>query len=82
MNTGSLSTLIGDIYNILFPIAIVYGVFEIIVAGYKIMQSQGEPRTLDDAKQHLTDSLIGIVFVILAVVILRAIIKTFLGQEI
>jgi phosphatidylglycerophosphatase A len=77
----SLPALIGAIYNLLFPVAIVYGVLEIIIAGYKIMTSEGEPRKLDDAKAHLTDSIVGILFVMLAVTILRIIIKTFLGQD-
>lgn len=77
----SLGDITGLIYNILFPIAIIYGVFEIIVAGYRIMTSEGEPRKLDDAKAHLTDSLVGVLFVVLAVVILRIIIKSFLAQD-
>jgi hypothetical protein len=74
------SSLFGMIYNLLFPIAIVYGVFEIIIAGYRIMTSEGDPRKLEDAKAHLTDSIVGILFVMLAVTILRVIIKSFLGQ--
>jgi hypothetical protein len=72
----------GDIYNLIYPIAIFYGVFEIIVAGYRIMKSEGEPKALMDAKAHLTDSIIGIIFVMLAAVILKVIMKSFLSQDI
>jgi len=73
--------MFGAIYNLLYPIAIIYGIFEIVVAGYRIMKSEGEPNTLRDAKEHLTNAIIGVIFVILAVVILKVIIKTFLWQD-
>jgi NhaP-type Na+/H+ or K+/H+ antiporter len=74
--------IVGTIYNLLYPIAIIYGIFEIIVAGYKIMRSEGEPKSLSEAKEHLTNSIIGVIFVILGVVILRIIISSFLGQSV
>jgi hypothetical protein len=73
---------IGSIYNLMYPVAITYGILEIIFAGYKIMSSEGEPKALSEAKEHLTSSIIGIIFVILAVVILRIVIKIFLGQDV
>ena len=76
-----LGTIVGLVYNLLYPIAILYGVFEIIIAGYGIMKSEGEPRALADAKAHLTDSIIGVLFVMLAAVILKVIMKSFLGQD-
>ncbi|GEM_PF-5718759 len=72
--------ILGSIYNLLYPVAITYGILQIIFAGYRIMKSEGEPKAMAEAKEHLTDSIIGIVFVILAVIILRVIIKSFFGS--
>lgn len=77
----SLGNVVGGIYNLIYPIAIVYGVLEIIIAGYGIMKSEGEPRALGDAKAHLTDSIVGVLFVMLAAVILKVIMKSFLAQD-
>lgn len=77
----TIPAVFADIYNLLFPLAIIYGALEIIVAGYKIMKSEGEPKALTDAKQHLTDTVTGIIFLILALIILRVIVKSFLGQD-
>jgi hypothetical protein len=82
VDPGIFGTIVGKIYNLLYPIAIIYGILQIIVAGYKIMRSEGEPKTLSEAKEHLTDSIVGIVFIILAVVILKIIIKSFLYQDV
>ena len=72
----------GGVYNLLYPVAILYGILQIIFAGYSIMKSEGEPKAMGEAKEHLTSSIIGIIFVILAVVILRIVIKIFLGQDV
>jgi hypothetical protein len=77
-----LSQLFGTFYNFAYPIVIFYGIFQIIYAGYRIMKSEGEPNTLNDAKKHLTDSIIGIIFVILAIVILKLVVKNFLSIDI
>ena len=76
------NTVIGGVYNLLYPVAILYGILQIIFAGYKIMRSEGEPKAMSDAKEHLTSSIVGVIFVILAVVILRIVIKVFLGQDV
>ena len=81
VDPGLFGGVVGDIYNVLYPIAIIYGIFQIVISGYKIMASEGEPKKLDEAKQHLTDSIIGVIFVILAVVILRIIIKAFFDMD-
>ena len=79
---GMFGAAVGRIYNLLYPIAITYGTFQIIIAGYRIMISEGEPKKLSEAKEHLTDSIVGIIFVILGIVILRVIIKSFLYQDV
>jgi hypothetical protein len=72
------SATIGGFYNVLYPIAIIYGVVEIIFAGYKIMRSEGEPKALSEAKEHLTNSIVGVIFVILAIVILKIVLYMFI----
>jgi hypothetical protein len=79
VDPGIFGVIVGKIYNLLYPIVIIYGILEIVIAGYRIMISEGEPKALSEAKEHLTSSIIGIIFVILAVVILKIIINMFLG---
>lgn len=78
VDPGTFGTIVGKAYNLLYPIAIIYGILQIVFSGYLIMMSEGEPKALSSAKEHLTSSIIGIIFVILAVVILKIIISTFL----
>ena len=77
-----IGAIIGLLYNILYPVAIIYGILQIILAGYGIMKSEGNPKVLDTAKENLTSSIIGVLFVMLAVIILRIIIKAFLYNDI
>jgi len=76
------SEILGTVYDLLYPVAITYGIFEIIIAGYRIMKSEGEPKAMSEAKEHLTNSVVGILFVILAVIILRVIIRSFFSLNI
>jgi len=46
------------------------------------MKSEGEPKAMSEAKEHLTNSIVGILFVILAVIILRVIIRSFFSLNI
>lgn len=77
----NLGALAGQIYNIGYPLAITLGVFFIVWEGYRIIMSEGEPNKLDDAKEGLTAAIVGTLFVILAIVILRIIIGSFLRSS-
>jgi len=59
----------------MIPLTIIVGLFIIVLAGYKILTSQGNPQELQTGKDNLTSAIIGLIFVLMAVSILRVIIK-------
>jgi len=67
-----------DVYKILLPIIVILGVIAIAAAGYMFMTSQGQPDRVKEASGRLTSAVVGIVFVVLSLVILRVIINTLL----
>lgn len=83
-NTFALheSELAAGIYNVLYPIGIVFGLYGIIMAGYTYMTSEGRPDKVKDANERLTQAVLGILFIMLSLVILRLIISTLFGADI
>lgn len=67
------------IYNIVFPLAILLGMFFIIKSGYTLMTSQGEPRKAQEGKEQLTSAIMGLIFVLISAVILRVIFNSLIG---
>jgi hypothetical protein len=74
-----LATFFNIINSILLPISVILGLFLIMLAGYKIMSSQGDPTKLNQGKEGLTSAIIGLLFVLMAVSILRVIIKALIS---
>lgn len=70
------------IYNVLLPIGVAVGLFGIITAGYAYLTSQGSPDKVKDASEKLTAAILGILFIVLSLVILRVIMNTLLGSNI
>ncbi len=70
-----LKQLFVIVNNIMIPLTIIAGLFIIVLAGYKILTSQGNPQELETGKENLTSAIIGLIFVLMAVSILRVIIK-------
>ncbi len=66
-------------FSILIPLSVILGIFLIILNGYKLLTSQGDPRNVQEAREGLTSAIIGIIFVVLSIVILRLIIGGILG---
>lgn len=76
-----LTELFSIINGIMLPIVIIVGMFIIILAGYKILTSQGNPQELQTGKENLTSAIIGLIFVLMAVSILRVIIKALITGD-
>ena len=74
----SEARIAGTIYDLLFPVGIAIGLFAIIAAGYSFMTSQGQPDKVKEAQEKLTSAIVGVLFIVLSVVILRVIIRTLL----
>jgi hypothetical protein len=51
----------------------------IIMSGYKIMTSQGDPEKLEDAKGTLTAAISGLLFIVFSVTIYRLVAKNLLN---
>lgn len=64
-----IQTLFGLILSISGGIALLL----IIISGYKVLASQGNPEALKGAREQLTAAIVGLLFIILALVILQII---------
>ncbi len=65
------------IVNIALPLAGLATLVLLIIAGYKMISSQGNPEKLKDAKEMITNAIIGLVFILLSVSILLLISNIF-----
>jgi hypothetical protein len=74
------STAFGDfmsiIYRIILPAAVILGIIQIVLAGYGLMTSEGDPAKTKNAQEQLTSAIMGMLFILLGVGILRALIGT------
>lgn len=77
----NLESLLSNAYRFAYPIAIaIFGIPTILLSGYKIMTSQGDPAKIKEGKEGLTAAIAGIMFIIAALSILAFILRNFLGQ--
>jgi hypothetical protein len=76
-DTGSLEGLVQTIVNIALPLAGAAALVLLIIAGYKMISSQGNPEKLNDAKEVATNAIIGLVFILLSVGILVLVANVF-----
>lgn len=67
--TGAISVL----FAVLLSIAGLASITIIILSGYRIMLSQGDPEKIKGAREALTSAIIGLLFMIFAVAILQII---------
>ena len=79
LDTYDIESLFGYLYNFLLPIGVFIGVISIIAAGYSYMASTGRPDKVKDATERLTSAIVGIIFIVLSLIILRVIIRTLFG---
>lgn len=71
-----IDNLVNTIIEKLFPFAGLLTFFFIVYGGYMWMMSGGDPAKVKQAQGTLTWAIIGLIFVILVNLILRAILKT------
>lgn len=69
-----LEQVLGPVTKMLYYGGLGIGVFYIILAGYKLMVSEGDPQRTKAAQEQLTSAVIGIIFILLSVTIIRVII--------
>ena len=73
--------LLTTITGILLPLAVILGMGLIVRNGYRLMTSQGDPTKLQEGKEGLTSAIIGLIFILMAVSILRVIIKALITGD-
>lgn len=66
------------VISLLFIVAIIYFVWNIILAGYHMVSSQGDPKSFDTAKNQLLYAFVGL-FIIFFVFALLKLIGTVTG---
>lgn len=69
-NVGSFLSLF---YRIAMPIAVILALINIAKAAYGIMFSEGDPRRVSESKEDLTSAIMGLLFVLLSIALLRII---------
>ncbi|MBD3365841.1 hypothetical protein GF360_00690 [candidate division WWE3 bacterium] len=73
-DTDLIENLFAAIYRILLPGAIIIGLVLIVVNGYGMLTSEGDPRKVQSARENLTSAIIGLAFVLSAVAIYRVVV--------
>ncbi len=69
----NLSALLTRVFSIVLSIAGIVALGLIIISGYRIMVSQGNPEQIKNAREQLTAAIIGLLFIIFSLVILQII---------
>ena len=72
--------LISNIIGILTIVGIIFFIIQIIFAGYAMMSAQGDPKKIEAGRKRLTDGILGITIVVVALGV-GAFIATLLGIE-
>lgn len=79
-NFCTLLAMGGNIVDLLFQLLVIAAVILIVVAGFKLVTSAGNPQALEGAKSMLTNVIIGFVIIISAWLIVDTIFRM-LAQE-
>jgi len=79
---ASFSGVFGAAFKVLYSAGLLIGIFFIIKSGYTLMTSQGDPQAVKEGQEQLTASIIGILFIVLSVALLRIIINSLIGESV
>lgn len=74
-----IAGLLAPVFKILFYAGIFIGILGIIYSGYLLIASEGDPGRAKEGKDQFTAAILGTLFVLLSVLILRVIINNILG---
>jgi hypothetical protein len=74
-----LSKLLGPVAKVLYYGGLAIGIFFIILSGYNLMTSGGNPQKTQSAQEQLTAAIIGIMFILLSSTILRIVVDEIIG---
>lgn len=77
----NIAGLLAPVFKILFYAGIFVGILGIIYSGYLLISSEGDPGRVKEGKDQFTAAILGTLFVLLSVLILRVIINNILGVD-
>jgi len=80
-NGATENSVVQAIINVATPISVICVVLLLVYGGFLMMSSKGDPDKLQEAKQIITNAIIGFVVILLCVAILLLISNT-LGLDI
>lgn len=70
---GQLNTLISTIIGVMTVVAAIWFIFQFITAGYQWISSGGDKNNLQQARDKITNSVIGLVIVVAAWIVIGVI---------
>lgn len=76
--TAQFEKIISQAIGILTIFAVLYFIFIVIIGGYNFMSAQGDEKQIETARRQLTNGVLGLVIVIIAVG-LGTLISTLIG---
>jgi hypothetical protein len=65
--TLAFEKIVSQIFGVLTIIAVIYFAFQILMAGYNFISAQGDEKKIEMARQSLTNGVLGLVIVVVAV---------------
>lgn len=79
-SVGQLEGIISNVLGVLTIIGVIFFTIQIILSGFSMMSSQGDPKELESAKKRLTNNVLGLAIIVLAYG-LGALIASLLGMN-
>lgn len=58
-----ISKVIQGVLSIFFLVAVLYFIWHFVMAGYRLIHSQGDQKKLEEARDQITNALIGLIIV-------------------
>ena len=65
------NNVIQTIFTIFFIVAVIYFIWHVIMAGYRLMDARGDTKKLEESQTDLTNAFIGIVIIFSIFAILK-----------
>ncbi len=72
------SNLLSTIIGVMTIIGVIYFLFQIVIAGYGMLSSEGDKKKIEDSRTRITQGLLGVVIIIMAVTLV-SLVGTILG---
>lgn len=69
--TAYTNSVIQAVFSIFFIVAVIYFLWHVIMAGYHLISTEGDPKKLEVARHQITYALIGIGVIFMVFAILK-----------